>query len=410
MSDIKKVVLAYSGGLDTSVIMKWIIERYGCEVIAFSADIGQGSVEIGDIRKKALRTGASKVFIKDLRQEFVKDFVFPMLRAGSVYEGNYLLGTSIARPLIARAQMDIAKAEGADAVSHGATGKGNDQVRFELTYYAIDPHIKVIAPWREWDMKGRADLIAYARAHGIPVPVTKSKPYSSDRNLFHISFEGGILEDPWTEPTEDMFVLSKSPEKAPNKPTYVEIGFEQGDPVSVDGKRLSPARLLALLNELGGNNGVGRVDMVESRYVGIKSRGVYETPGGTILHVARRAVESITMDREVMHLRDSVTQRYSTLVYNGYWYSPEREALQKLVDASTAGVHGVARIKLYKGSATVAGRKAKQSLYHPGFATFEEDTVYDQKDAEGFIKINALRLKLKAMVDADNARKARKKK
>jgi len=409
MSDkIKKVVLAYSGGLDTSVIMKWIIETYGCEVVAFSADIGQGAVEIKDIRKKALATGASKVYIKDLKEEFVRDFVFPMLRAGGVYEGNYLLGTSIARPLIAKAQMEIAAAEGADAVSHGSTGKGNDQVRFELAYYALDPHIKVIAPWREWEMKGRADLVRYAQKHSIPVTVTKAKPYSSDANLFHISFEGGILEDPWAEPKEDMFVMSVSPEKAPDRPAYVEIGFEQGNPVSVNGKRLSPAKLLALLNRLGGENGVGRVDMVESRYVGIKSRGVYETPGGTILHAARRAVETLTMDREVMHLRDSVTQRYSTLIYNGYWFSPEREALQQLVDASTAGVHGVARIKLYKGSATVAGRKAEQSLYHPDFATFEEDTVYNQKDAEGFIKINALRLKLGAMVK-NRARAGKKK-
>ena len=409
MSDkIKKVVLAYSGGLDTSVIMKWIIETYGCEVVAFSADIGQGAVEIKDIRKKALATGASKVYIKDLKEEFVRDFVFPMLRAGGVYEGNYLLGTSIARPLIAKAQMEIAAAEGADAVSHGSTGKGNDQVRFELAYYALDPHIKVIAPWREWEMKGRADLVRYAQKHSIPVTVTKAKPYSSDANLFHISFEGGILEDPWAEPKEDMFVMSVSPEKAPDRPTYVEIGFEQGNPVSVNGKKLSPAKLLALLNKLGGENGVGRVDMVESRYVGIKSRGVYETPGGTILHAARRAVETLTMDREVMHLRDSVTQRYSTLIYNGYWFSPEREALQQLVDASTAGVHGVARIKLYKGSATVAGRKAEQSLYHPDFATFEEDTVYNQKDAEGFIKINALRLKLDAMVK-NRARAGKKK-
>ena len=409
MSDkIKKVVLAYSGGLDTSVIMKWIIETYGCEVVAFSADIGQGAVEIKDIRKKALATGASKVYIKDLKEEFVRDFVFPMLRAGGVYEGNYLLGTSIARPLIAKAQMEIAAAEGADAVSHGSTGKGNDQVRFELAYYALDPHIKVIAPWREWEMKGRADLVRYAQKHSIPVTVTKAKPYSSDANLFHISFEGGILEDPWAEPKEDMFVMSVSPEKAPDRPTYVEIGFEQGNPVSVNGKKLSPAKLLALLNKLGGENGVGRVDMVESRYVGIKSRGVYETPGGTILHAARRAVETLTMDREVMHLRDSVTQRYSTLIYNGYWFSPEREALQNLVDSATAGVHGVARIKLYKGSATVAGRKAKHSLYHPDFATFEEDTVYNQKDAEGFIKINALRLKLDAMVK-NRARAGKKK-
>ncbi len=398
MGDIKRVVLAYSGGLDTSVIMKWLIERYNCEVIAFSANIGQGS-ELKGLREKALKTGAKKVFIKDLREEFVKDFVFPMLRAGSVYEGSYLLGTSIARPLIAKAQMEIARSVRADGVSHGATGKGNDQVRFELTYYSIDPHIKVIAPWREWEMKGRADLVRYAKKHGIPVPVTKAKPYSSDRNLFHISFEGGILEDPWAEPPEDMFVLSVSPEKAPNKPAYIDIGFKNGDPVSINGRKMTPVTLLARLNELGGENGIGRVDMVESRYVGMKSRGVYETPGGTILHAARRAVESITMDRELLHLRDSLIPRYAELVYYGYWYAPERAAMQKLIDAAASGVTGTARIKLYKGNATVVGRKAERSLYHPDFATFEEDTVYNQKDAEGFIKINALRLKIKAMVD-----------
>lgn len=406
--DVKKVVLAYSGGLDTSVIMKWLIETYNCEVIAFSADIGQGSVEIDDIKKKALGTGAKRVFIKDLREEFVKDFVFPMLRAASVYEGTYLLGTSIARPLIAKAQMEIAAAVNADSVSHGSTGKGNDQVRFELAYYSMNPHIKVIAPWRIWDMKGRADLVRYAEKHKIPVPVTKSKPYSSDRNLFHISFEGGILEDPWAEPSEDMYVLSVSPEKAPNKPSYLEIAFQNGNPVAVNGKKLSPARLLALLNEAGGANGVGRMDMVENRYVGMKSRGVYETPGGTILHAARRAVESITMDRELLHLRDSMSQKYSSLVYNGYWFSPERLALQSLIDNATAGVTGVARIKLYKGNASVVGRKAEQSLYHPDFATFEEDTVYNQKDAEGFIKINALRLKIKAMVEKATAPKPKK--
>ncbi|MBI5887267.1 MAG: argininosuccinate synthase [Deltaproteobacteria bacterium] len=400
----KKVVLAYSGGLDTSVIMKWLIEEYGCEVIAFCADIGQGS-EVGEVRKKAVKTGAKKVYVKDLREEFVKDFVFPMLRGSAAYEGNYLLGTSIARPLIAKAQMEIAAKENACCVSHGATGKGNDQVRFELTYYAINPHIKVIAPWREWKMKGRAELIHYATIHGIPVPVTKSKPYSSDRNLFHISFEGGILEDPYAEPPEDMYVLSVSPEKAPNKAAYVEIGFESGDPVSVNGKKLSPAKLLALLNVFGGANGIGRVDMVESRYVGIKSRGVYETPGGTILHAARRAVESLTMDRELMHLRDSLVTRYADLVYNGYWYSPERTALQALIDNATSGVTGTARLKLYKGNVIVAGRKAEKSLYHPDFATFEEDTVYDQKDAEGFIKINALRLKIKAMVERGGRKK-----
>ena len=403
---VKRVSLAYSGGLDTSVIMKWLIETYGCEVVAFSADIGQGDVEIDALRKKALATGAKKVYIEDLREEFVRDFVFPMLRASSVYEGTYLLGTSIARPLIAKAQMEIAARENCDAVSHGATGKGNDQVRFELAYYSMNPHIKVIAPWRIWDMKGRADLVAYARKHEIPVPVTKKKPYSSDANLFHISFEGGILEDPWAEPTSDMYTMSVSPEKAPNRATYIEIGFENGNPVSVDGKRLSPASLLALLNKVGGANGVGRMDMVENRYVGMKSRGVYETPGGTILHIARRAVESLTMDRELLHLRDSMSQKYATLVYNGYWFSPERLALQSLIDSATSGVTGVARIKLYKGNAIVAGRKAEQSLYHPDFATFEEDTVYDQKDAEGFIKINALRLKIKSMVDKAAKKKA----
>ncbi len=402
--DIKRVVLAYSGGLDTSVIMKWLVERYGCEVIAFSADIGQGS-ELKGLKEKALKTGAKKIFIEDLREEFAKDFVFPMLRASAVYEGTYLLGTSIARPLIAKAQMEIAKKTFADAVSHGATGKGNDQVRFELTYYSINPHIKVIAPWREWDMKGRADLVRYAERHGIPVPVTKAKPYSSDRNLFHISFEGGILEDPWVEAPEDMYVLTKSPEKAPPKPQYVEVGFEAGNPVTINGKKLSPANLLARLNELGGEHGVGRVDMVESRYVGMKSRGVYETPGGTILHAARRAVESLTMDRELLHLRDSLIPKYAELVYYGYWYSPERTAMQKLIDDATSGVTGTARIKLYKGSATVAGRKAAKSLYHPDFATFEEDTVYDQKDAEGFIKINALRLKIKSMVERTSKRR-----
>jgi len=400
---VKKVVLAYSGGLDTSVIMKWLIERYGCEVVAFAADIGQDS-ELKGLRKKALSTGASKVFIKDLKQEFVRDFVFPMLRASSVYEGAYLLGTSIARPLIARVQMEIAAGVGADAVSHGATGKGNDQVRFELAYYAIDPEIKVIAPWREWDMKGRKDLIRYARSHGITVPVTRRKPFSMDRNLFHMSFEGGPLEDPWAEPPKSTYVLTSTPEKAPNRPCYVEIGFKDGDPVSVDGRRLSPASLLERLNALGGRAGVGRVDMVEGRYVGMKSRGVYETPGGTILQTARRAVESLTMDREVMHLRDSLSPRYAELVYYGYWYSPERVAMQSLIDEAARGVTGTARLKLYKGSATVVGRKAPRSLYCPEYATFESDTVYDQRDAEGFIKINALRLRIKAMADKGRRR------
>ncbi len=397
MDKVKKVVLAYSGGLDTSVIIKWLKENYGCEVYGFVADIGQGA-EVKGLREKGIRTGAKDVYIRDLRDEFVNDFVFPMLRASAAYEGTYLLGTSIARPLIAKAQMDAARAVGADAVSHGATGKGNDQVRFELTYYALNPHIKVIAPWRLWDMKGRADLVRYAKRHGIPVPVTKARPYSTDGNLFHISYEGGVLEDPWAEPPPDMFTLTVSPEKAPDRPRYIELGFEGGNPASLDGRRMPPAALLKRLNEIGGAHGVGRVDMVESRYVGMKARGVYETPGGTIIHAGRRAVESITMDRELMHLRDSLISRYAELVYYGYWYSPERRALQALVDEATKGVSGLARLKLYKGGVTAAGRKAEKSLYHPDFATFEEDTVYDQKDAEGFIKINALRLKISSML------------
>ncbi len=394
---VKRVVLAYSGGLDTSVIITWLKEHYGCAVVAFAADVGQGA-ETKGLKKKALATGAEKFFMVDLREEFVRDFVFPMLRAAAVYEGGYLLGTSIARPLIARAQMDVAKKVRADGVAHGATGKGNDQVRFELAYYAINPHIKVIAPWREWDMKGRADLIRYAKKHGINVPVTRKKPYSSDGNLFHLSFEGGVLEDPYREPPEDMFHLTRSPEKAPDKATYIEIGFVGGDPVSINNKKLSPAKLLASLNTTGGRNGVGRVDMVESRYVGMKSRGIYETPGGTILHHARRAVESITMDRDVIHLRNTIMPRYAELVYYGYWYSPERKALQSLVDEAAKVVTGTARLKLYKGNCIIVGRKAAGSLYDPALATFEEDTVYDQKDAEGFIKINALRLKLDAMM------------
>ncbi len=396
----RKVVLAYSGGLDTSIIIKWLIEEYGCDVIAYVADIGQGG-EVNPLRKKALKSGAKEVYIKDLKEEFVRDFVFPMLRAGAVYEGQYLLGTSIARPIIAKVQMEVAKATNAGAVAHGATGKGNDQVRFELTYYSIDPHIKVIAPWREWSMKSRRDLIDYARRHDIPVTATRKKPYSIDRNLFHISFEGGILEDVWKEPREDMFVLTVSPEKAPDKPTYIEIDFVGGDPVAVNGKRYGPAQLLHRLNQIGGKNGIGRVDCVESRYVGMKSRGVYETPGGTILHVARRAVESITMDRDLMHLRDGLVSRYSELVYYGYWFSPEREAVQSLVDRAASVVTGRVRLKLYKGSVMVTGRRAERSLYRPDFATFEEDTVYNQKDAEGFIKLNALRLKLQRMMSKD---------
>ena len=393
---VEKVVLAYSGGLDTSVIIRWLLETYNCEVVAFAADLGQGE-ELAPLREKAIKTGASKIYIEDLREEFVRDFVFPMMRANAIYEGTYLLGTSIARPLIAKKQIEIARKENADAVSHGCTGKGNDQVRFELTFYALEPNIKIIAPWREWQFKGRTDLIAYAKQHGIPVPVTVEKPYSSDRNLLHISFEGGILEDPWAEPPADMYLLSKSPEDAPDKPRYIEIEFEDGDAIAVDGKKLTPAVLLSTLNEIGGENGIGRVDMVENRYVGMKSRGVYETPGGTILHVAHRALESITMDREVMHLRDSLIPRFAELVYYGYWFSPEMDVLRATIDETQKNVSGTVRMKLYKGNCAVAGRKSQFSLYNPEFATFEKDTVYNQKDAEGFIRLSALRLRIRNM-------------
>lgn len=394
---VEKVVLAYSGGLDTSVIVRWLKETYGCEVVAFVADLGQGE-ELEGLKEKGLKSGASKVYVEDLREEFVRDFIFPMLRANAIYEGGYLMGTSITRPLIAKRQVEIAQAEGADAVSHGATGKGNDQVRFEITYLALSPRIRIIAPWKIWDFKSRTDLIQYAEKHGISIPVTQQKPYSSDRNLLHISFEGDILEDPWMEPPEDMFLLTRSPEKSPDKPLYVEIDFEEGNPVALNGQRMSPARLLAELNRLGGENGIGRVDMVENRYVGMKSRGVYETPGGTILHAAHRAVESITMDREVMHLRDSLIPRYSEMVYYGYWYSPEREVLQKMIDESQRTITGTARLKLFKGNCIVTGRKSAQSIYSCDFATFEEDRVYDQKDAAGFIRLNALRLRIRALM------------
>jgi len=396
MGKINKVVLAYSGGLDTSVILHWLIERYQCDVIAFCADLGQGE-ELADAKARARKTGASKVYVADLKEEFVRDFVFPCLKANAVYEGGYLLGTSMARPLIAKKQIEIARRERADAVAHGATGKGNDQVRFELTYMALDPAIQVIAPWREWDLHSRSDLVAYAKRHAIPVPVTPEKPYSSDRNLFHISFEGGVLEDPWREPPQEMFTLTVAPEKTPDHPTYVEIGFTEGLPVAVNGRKLSPARLLATLNEVGGKNGVGRVDLVENRYVGMKSRGVYETPGGTVLHMAHRAVESITMDREVMHLRDALIPRFAELVYYGYWYSPEMEVLKRTIDETQKYVTGTARLKLFKGNCTVVGRKSPVSLYDPAMATFEADRVYDQKDAGGFIRLNALRLRLRAM-------------
>jgi argininosuccinate synthase len=397
-SNPKKVVLAYSGGLDTSVILRWLIETYGCQVTAFCADLGQGE-ELLTVKDKALRTGAARAVVEDLREEFVRDFVFPMLRANAVYEAGYLLGTSIARPLIAKRQVEIALSEGADAVAHGATGKGNDQVRFELAYAALAPHLRVIAPWREWDLNSRSDLIAFAQRHGIPVPVTADRPYSTDRNLFHISYEGGILEDPWAEPPEKMFLLTNSPESAPDVPVYVTVDFEAGTPVAVDGQRLSPAALLERVNRFGGEHGVGRVDLVENRYVGMKSRGVYETPGGTILHVAHRAIESLTVDRETLHLRDSLIPRYAEMIYYGYWFAPEREALQRFMDEAQKDVTGAVRVKLYKGNVTVVGRKSPRSLYRPDFATFEADQVYRQKDAEGFINLNALRLRIRALRD-----------
>jgi argininosuccinate synthase len=391
----KKIIVAYSGGLDTSVIIKWLRENSDAEVAAFTADIGQGE-ELAPLDDKAKKTGASKLIIDDLREEFVRDFVFPALRANAIYEGVYLMGTSLARPLIGKYLVKHAKAEGADAICHGATGKGNDQVRFELTAYALMPDVKVVAPWRMWDLKGRADLIAYCEKHNIPVTATKEKPYSTDRNLFHISFEGGILEDPWREPTDDMFVMSVSPEKAPDKAEYVEIDFLKGNPVAVNGQKLGPTALLTKLNELGGKHGVGRVDVVENRFVGMKSRGVYETPGGTILHVAHRGVEQLTMDREVMHLRDSLIPRYAALVYNGFWYAPERETMQTMIDQTQEHVTGTAKIKLYKGHASLAGRRAEKSLFSTAHASFEAESVYNQADAEGFIKLNALRLRLRA--------------
>ena len=392
---VKKVVLAYSGGLDTSVILQWLKDTYHCSVIAFCADLGQGE-DLKEIRSKALRLGAAKVYVEDLREVFVKDFVFPMLRANAVYEGHYLLGTAIARPLIAQRQIEIAQREGADAVVHGATGKGNDQVRFELTYRALAPRTTIIAPWREWSLRSRGELLDYAARHRIPVTATKSKPYSMDLNLFHISYEGGILEDPWKAPPESMFQMSVSPEKAPSRPRILSIDYASGNPVAVDGKRMSPARLLAHLNLLGGRHGIGRVDIVENRYVGMKSRGVYETPGGTILHVAHRAVESLTLDREVLHLRDSLISRYAECIYYGYWFSPEREMLQHMIDEAQRDVTGTVRLKLYKGTCTVLGRRSNRSLYRHDLATFEEDDSYHQGDAEGFIRLNALRLAIRA--------------
>jgi argininosuccinate synthase len=398
MRDVRRVVLAYSGGLDTSVILRWLIERYRCEVVAFCADLGQGE-ELIPVRDKARRTGASDVHILDLRETFVRDFIFPMLRANAVYEGAYLLGTSIARPLIAQAQVEVAVKTGADAVAHGATGKGNDQVRFELTYAALAPHLRVIAPWREWELDSRTALLEFARRHDIAVPVTAERPYSTDRNLFHISYEGGILEDPWAEPPDKMFLLTQSPEAAPDVAVHVEVEFADGDPVAVDGRRLGPVALLEHLNRLGGEHGVGRVDLVENRFVGMKSRGVYETPGGTILHVARRALESLVLDREVLHLRDSLVPRYAEMIYYGFWFAPERRALQTLMDECARDVTGTVRLKLYKGNVTVAGRRSPRSLYRTDFATFEADSVYRQRDAEGFINLNALRLRIRSLRD-----------
>jgi argininosuccinate synthase len=395
---IDKVVLAYSGGLDTSVILKWLKESYGCEVICFAADVGQAE-ELGGLEEKAYATGASRLYVEDLREEFVRDFVFTALKANAVYEGVYLLGTSLARPLIAKKQVEIARKEGARAVAHGATGKGNDQVRFELTYYALEPDIRVIAPWREWEFKSRSDLIAYAERHKIPVTATKEKPYSMDRNLMHISYEGGILEDPWAEPPPEIFILTRSPESAPDRPGYVEVEFESGVPVAVDGERLSPARLLDRLNRVGGEHGVGRVDLVENRFVGMKSRGVYETPGMTILHAAHRAVESLALDREVAHLKDSLAPRIAEMIYYGFWYTPEFEAIRALLDETQKQVTGTARLKLYKGNCIVTGRRSPFSLYSEAFATFERDTVYNQRDAEGFIKLNALRLRMRRLAE-----------
>jgi argininosuccinate synthase len=394
--DVKKIVLAYSGGLDTSVILKWLQEEYRCPVVAYAADIGQEE-DWDKVRRKGLATGAEKVIISDMKEEFARDYVFPAFRANAIYEGSYLLGTSLARPVIAREQVRIALEEGADAVSHGATGKGNDQVRFEMAYLALAPKLTIIAPWRIWTLNSRTKLIAYAEKHGIPIPVTREKPYSSDENLLHISFEGGILEDPWNEPEESMFKLTRSPEKAPDKPTYIELAFEQGNAVAIDGERLSPANMLARLNKLGGENGIGRLDMVENRFVGMKSRGVYETPGGTILRAAHRDLETITLDREVMKIRDSLVPRYSELIYNGFWFSPEMRLLQKTMDAAQETVSGVVRLKLYKGNCTPVGRKSDQSLYQASFATFEEDVVYTQADAGGFIRLNALRMTMQAL-------------
>jgi len=392
-SDINKVVLAYSGGLDTSIILRWIMEEYGAEVVTYTADVGQGE-ETEEARVKALETGASEAICEDLKEEFVQEYVFPAFRASALYEGYYHMGTSLARPVISKGLVRAAIETGADAIAHGATGKGNDQVRFELSAYALKPDIKVIAPWREWDFKGRADLIAYAETHGIPIPVTPDKPYSTDANLLHVSYEGGVLEDPWTSPPENMFSMTVSPESAPDEPRYVTVGYERGDPVSIDGVRMAPVALLTRANEIAGGHGIGRIDIVENRFVGMKSRGVYETPGGTLLYHAHRAVESLTLDREVAHLRDELSNRYAEMVYNGFWFAPEREALQSFMDDVQKPVTGEARMKLYKGQATVDGRRSDtHGLYDEATVTFEADDVYNQSDAEGFIRLLPLRLR-----------------
>jgi argininosuccinate synthase len=396
----KRIALAYSGGLDTSVILRWLVETYRCPVVAFVADLGQAE-DIEAIARKAQQTGAEQVVVTDVREDFVRDFVFPALRAHAVYEGTYLLGTSLARPLIARKQIEVARRVEADTVAHGATGKGNDQVRFELTFQALAPDLHIIAPWREskWTLHSREALMGYASAHSIPIPTTPAKPYSIDRNLLHSSYEGGILEDPWQEPPEEMFLLTVGPEQAPDRPTYIEIDFTVGVPTAINGAAYSPAALLDTLNHLAGENGIGRVDMVENRFVGMKSRGVYETPGGTVLHIAHRALESITLDREVMHIRDSLIPKYAQLVYNGFWFSPERTMLQAAIDEAQRDVTGTVRLKLYKGNCLVVGRKSPRSLYRTDFATFEADQVYNHHDAEGFIRLNGLRLKLRAWRD-----------
>jgi argininosuccinate synthase len=391
--EIKKIVLAYSGGLDTSVMLRWLKEKYECEIVCYCADVGQGA-EMEGLEEKAKATGGSKLYIEDLREEFVRDYVWTAVKANAVYEGVYLMGTSLARPVIAKRHIEIARQEKADAVAHGATGKGNDQVRFELTYYALQPDIQVIAPWREWEFAGRTDLIAYAEAHAIPVTATVDKPYSMDRNLMHVSYEGGILEDPWAEPPENIFQMTVSPERARDEAEYIEIGFKQGEPVSINGEHLDPVALLSKLNETGGAHGIGRVDLVENRFVGMKSRGVYETPGVTILQAAHRALESITMDREVMHLRDSLNVKFSENVYYGFWFAPEFELMRKMIDETQKTVSGDVRLKLYRGNVIVVGRRSPYSLYDERIATFEADTVYNQRDAEGFIKLNALRLRL----------------